>query len=60
MLIVRRIKDEGKNFFCLFSVEYNVESPSAQEIVTPWIAVDLKLDVKAYVKYISSSFKINT
>lgn len=53
------MKNEGF-FFCLFSVEYNVESPSAQEIVTPWIAVDLKLDVKAYVKYISSSPKINT
>lgn len=59
MLIVRRIKYEG-NFFCLFSVEFNVESPSAQEIVTPWAAVNLKLDVKADVKYISSSLKIHT
>lgn len=58
MLIVRRIKYESL-FFCLFSVEYNVESPNAQEIVTPWAAVNLKLDVKADVKYISSSLKIN-
>ncbi|RMC13917.1 hypothetical protein DUI87_09000 [Hirundo rustica rustica] len=39
-------------------VEYNVESPCAQEIVTPWTAVDLKLDVKADVKYITSSLKL--
>lgn len=59
MLMERRTKNEGKNLFCLFSVEYNVESPSGQEIVTPWTAVVLKLVVKVYVRYISSSLKSN-
>lgn len=48
-----------KRFFCLFSVEYYVESPSGQEILTPRAAVVLKLVVKAYVRYICSSLKSN-
>lgn len=59
MLTARRTKNKGKNSFGLVSVEYNVESPRGQGIVTPWAAVVLKLVVKAYVRYISSSLKSN-